>query len=62
MDLLDRCLTFNPAHRITAEEAMRHPYFQEIFEEEHIKKPVIIDFSFEKKGHITLEELKVEII
>lgn len=62
LDLLDRCLTFNPQKRITAEEAMRHPYFQELFEEDHLKAPVVIDFSFEKNSSITLEELKIEIM
>ncbi len=27
VDLLGRMLTFNPADRITAEEALRHPFF-----------------------------------
>lgn len=41
---------------------MRHPYFQELFEEDHLKAPVVIDFSFEKNSSITLEELKIEIM
>lgn len=28
VDLLGRMLTFNPADRITAEEALRHPFFE----------------------------------
>ena len=41
---------------------MRHPYFEDIFEEGHIYKPETIDFSFEKKQNITLIELKKEIM
>lgn len=54
LDLLDKCLVFNQHHRITAEQAMRHPYFSDIFEESHIFKPETIDFGFEKKTNITL--------
>ena len=40
---------------------MRHPYFSDLFEEEHLKPGVQIDFSFEKKS-MTLKELQMEII
>mmetsp|Transcript_121485 Transcript_121485/g.181491 ORF Transcript_121485/g.181491 Transcript_121485/m.181491 type:complete len:144 (+) Transcript_121485:69-500(+) len=29
-DLLDRCLQYDPAKRITAEEGLEHPYFADI--------------------------------
>jgi len=32
-DLLDKMLQFNPDKRITCEEALRHPYFKDIFDE-----------------------------
>lgn len=28
VDLMERCLTFNPARRITVEAALAHPYLQ----------------------------------
>jgi len=30
IDLLSRCLTFDPAQRISAREALRHPYFNDL--------------------------------
>lgn len=33
LDLLDRCITFDPSKRITTLEALKHPYFEDIFEE-----------------------------
>ena len=30
IDLLKKCLIFNPSNRITAQEALKHPYFDEI--------------------------------
>jgi len=28
MDLMEKCLTFNPARRITVEQALAHPYLE----------------------------------
>ncbi len=35
--LCSRCLDVNPITRITAAEALQHPFFKQIFEEEHIQ-------------------------
>lgn len=62
-DLLDRCLVFDQRKRISCIEAMRHPYFDDIFEESHIVENLIeIDFSFEKDKGINFEKLKVMIL
>ena len=31
LDLLRRCLKFNPSKRITAEEALNHPYVAQVY-------------------------------
>ena len=31
-DLLDKCLKLNPSERITAAEALSHPFFVELFD------------------------------
>lgn len=48
--LLERMLEFNPNKRITAEEALRDPYFDEIrLEEQENFEPADIDLSFVDK-------------
>ena len=36
LDLLERMLKFDPSERITAKDAMNHPYFDQISENEEI--------------------------
>ena len=50
LDLLDRMLAFHPGLRITAKEALEHPYFASLHSEEPADEPVAhspADFSFE---------------
>jgi mitogen-activated protein kinase 1/3 len=63
LDLLDRCLVFDPRHRISAKQALEHPYFQDLFEAENdlnIMK-LEFDFNFEKNPKLTMEELKTRL-
>lgn len=51
VNLLEKMLTFSPLNRITAKEALAHPYFAELHDEDD--EPVcdkVLDFSFEKKA------------
>lgn len=66
LDLLDKCLLFDPEKRCTAEEALRHEYFKEYFDQKHLDfQDVDIDFGFdfpEKEGVFDVEELKRLVI
>lgn len=63
LDLIDKCLEFNPDHRITVDEALEHPYFAELHDpadEPEFKEK--LNFDFEQKGKYTLHQLKTKII
>ena len=62
-DLLDRCLVFDPNKRISAKEALFHPYFQTLFEEENDLEFMKLEFNFdfEKRKDITMAELKQKL-
>lgn len=63
LDLLDKCMKFEPGKRITAEAALRHPYLTSYFEESDITKSIIeVDFSFEQNEHITEAEIKLMLL
>jgi serine/threonine protein kinase len=58
VELLDRMLMFNPAKRITVEEALAHPYLESLHNDED--EPVadsVFSFEFEKED-LTRERLQ----
>jgi mitogen-activated protein kinase 1/3 len=58
-DLLDKCLNFDPRARITAEQALKHKYFEDLFSEQDLNVINLeFDFSFEKNPKLTTEQLK----
>lgn len=62
LDLLERMLAFNPAKRITVEEALKHPYLEPYHdpEDEPIAPPIpqgFFDFD-EHKDQLSKEQLK----
>eukprot|EP00916_Digyalum_oweni_P002796 GHVL01005198.1.p2 GENE.GHVL01005198.1~~GHVL01005198.1.p2 ORF type:complete len:102 (-),score=13.48 GHVL01005198.1:2518-2823(-) len=49
LDLVSKMLTFNPNVRITAEEAIEHPYFDEVRSVEDVRcSDNQIDWSFDR--------------
>ena len=49
LDLMYRMLEFSPARRITAEEALRHPFFEDLRDEaEETSCDRVFNFSFER--------------
>jgi len=63
LDLIDRCLAFDPKKRISAVEALKHPYFDSLFEVEDISTPQPpVDFAFEMNPKVTFDDLKVAIV
>lgn len=62
-DLLNRCLVFNPRSRITAKEALMHPYFRDLFSEQDLNVITMeFDFGFEKNPKLTTEQLKEKFL
>lgn len=63
IDLLDKCLTFNPRKRITVEEALAHPYLEPYHDPEDEPTAAIIPqefFAFDGQN-LSREDLKKEI-
>ena len=63
LDLIDKCLEFDPTKRITVDEALKHPYFADLHEEED--EPSFaskVDFNFEKDDKLSFVQLKGMIL
>lgn len=62
IDLLQKMLKFDPGKRITASEALRHPYFSEIHDSDD--EPIceeVADFPFENKN-LNFDELNTLLL
>jgi mitogen-activated protein kinase 1/3 len=64
VDLLEKIFVFDPAKRLTVDEALRHPFFERFYDEEFVAKSVFsgepFDLTFE--NHVgTKEELQEEM-
>ena len=62
-DLIDKMLDLNPKTRITIEEAIKHPYLENLHDPED--EPIFegeIDFNFENDPNLTLEDVKKLIL
>ena len=63
VDLLEKMLTFNPYKRITAAEALAHPYFQDLAAEHHggINNETIEDIDEEEIKSQSIQQLRHSI-
>ena len=62
-ELLDQCLVFSPEERITAKEALMHPYFKDLFCENDLNcMKLEFDFSFEKNSNFDSDQLKTKFL
>ncbi|CAD8161180.1 unnamed protein product [Paramecium pentaurelia] len=63
IDLLDKMLVINPHKRITAQEALNHPYFKDIREKtEETPYKGQADFTFENDDTISFEQMRIMIL
>jgi serine/threonine protein kinase len=62
-DLLDKCLIFDPRKRISAKEALMHPYFADLFSEEDLNVMNLeLEFCFDQNKFMTVNKLKEKFI
>lgn len=59
LDLISKMLVYSPKKRITADEALLHPFFIDLYDEEDDKTAKLFDFSFEKSIKTTEDVQKM---
>jgi mitogen-activated protein kinase 1/3 len=63
LDLLDKCIEFDPRKRISAEEALSHPYFESLFDfSDIVNADLTVDFSFEINHGLSVHDIQKEIL
>eukprot|EP01135_Chromosphaera_perkinsii_P001036 Nk52_evm6s157 gene=Nk52_evmTU6s157 len=65
LDLLGRLLTFNPAKRITVENALKHPYLEQYYDQDDeptSSEPFQHDFEVEVKSIAEMKEIILQEI
>lgn len=63
LDLMDKMLKFNPAKRITVNQALDHPFFEEVKDpKKEVEADFNLEFEFEKDQNLTMEKLRNLII
>lgn len=63
LDLIDKCLSFDPRKRVSCEEALAHPYFEGLHDD--ADEPVFkgsLDFEFEYNDKFKVNDVRVMII
>jgi len=64
IDLMEKCLTFNPARRITVEQALAHPYLEPYHDplDEPVAEPIPPEFfDFDNGKPMSKDQLKALI-
>ena len=63
LDLLNKMLKFNPKHRITVEESLQHPFFEEVrSRSKEVHAEFNLEFEFEKDPYLSIEKLRVLLV
>ncbi|MCQ2821482.1 MAG: mitogen-activated protein kinase [archaeon] len=59
IDLLEKMLIFNPSRRIKVDEALEHPFFEEIRDpKKEVEAEFNLEFEFEGEVNLTMEKLR----